>query len=154
MSVSRPQYRTPLAQVTVELDASIDDVRRLLLGVAAGEVTSTNGWLVGHRFGFDGLSLEGGPARFTVRGAPSTISVDLDKDRSMIAMEGGWWYRGEHWIQASNRGARITHRVLNIAGVGSRWFVPLANRGFMHLTDETAAHADTLADAISAVLAD
>ncbi|MFD5224501.1 hypothetical protein ACFWHT_02660 [Microbacterium sp. NPDC058342] len=154
MSVSRQHHRTPLAEVTVELDASADAVRRLLLSVALGQVTSANGWLVGHRFGFEGLSLEGGPVRFAVRGAPSTIRVDVDDERSMIAMEGGWWYRGEYWVQASRRGTRITHRVVNIAGAGTRWLVPLANRGFAQLSNETKTHADALAHAVSAAVED
>lgn len=147
---SRP--RSALAERSIEVAARETDVKRLFLEVAPGRVSATNGWLVGHRFGFEGLFLTGGPRKFAVQGAGSTITVDVDRETSTIAMQGGWWYRGEYQITAVRTGSRITHRVYNVAGTGSRWLVPLANRGFAHLNEETSDHVGKLGEAVSVAL--
>jgi hypothetical protein len=58
------------------------------------------------------------------------IRVEIDKDRRTVAVQGGWWYRGEYEVEPDGTGARLTHRVRNVATWG-RWAVPLANRLFI-----------------------
>ncbi len=54
---------------------------------------------------------------------------EMDPERGLIAQQGGWWYRGEYLVVDDPAGARVTHRVYNVASRG-RWAVPLANRFF------------------------
>nr|WP_246481455.1 hypothetical protein [Amycolatopsis umgeniensis] len=54
---------------------------------------------------------------------------EMDPARGFIAQQGGWWYRGEYTVVDDPAGARVTHRVYNVASRG-RWAVPLANRFF------------------------
>ncbi|WP_246037659.1 hypothetical protein [Saccharothrix texasensis] len=56
--------------------------------------------------------------------------VEVDRARRTVAVQGGWWYRGEYQVEATADGARLTHRVRNVARRG-RWAVPLANRLFI-----------------------
>ena len=56
-----------------------------------------------------------------------------------VAYQGGWWYRGEWSVTAHPEGARVVHRVYNVAA-WLRWGVPLANRFFIGF-DETTREA-------------
>jgi hypothetical protein len=56
--------------------------------------------------------------------------VEVDRERRTVAVQGGWWYRGEYQVDATADGTRLTHRVRNVARRG-RWAVPLANRLFL-----------------------
>ncbi|GAB2969377.1 hypothetical protein [Saccharothrix stipae] len=56
--------------------------------------------------------------------------IEVDRARRAVAVQGGWWYRGEYEVEAVGGGARLTHRVRNVATRG-RWAVPLANRLFI-----------------------
>ncbi len=47
-----------------------------------------------------------------------------------MAVQGGWWYRGEWTVSPHPRGALLVHRVYNVAQWG-RWGVPPANRFFI-----------------------
>ncbi|MBN6050379.1 hypothetical protein JYK22_00425, partial [Nonomuraea sp. RK-328] len=67
--------------------------------------------------------------RFTVEDAPGHRSTVEVTDR-MIALQGGWWYRGEWTLTSHPDGTRLTHRVYNVA-TSLRWGVPLANRFFL-----------------------
>jgi len=62
----------------------------------------------------------------------ATVEV---RDRT-IAVQGGWWYRGEWSVEPHPRGAMLVHRVLNVAQ-RARWGVPLANRFFIGFADRT-----------------
>lgn len=44
-------------------------------------------------------------------------------------VRGGWWCRGVHRVDPACEGARLAHRVRDVARRG-RWAVPLANRLF------------------------
>jgi hypothetical protein len=56
--------------------------------------------------------------------------IEVDHERRTVAVQGGWWYRGEYQVEAVDDGARLTHRVRNVARRG-RWAVPLANHLFI-----------------------
>ncbi|TQM80200.1 hypothetical protein FHX81_2528 [Saccharothrix saharensis] len=56
--------------------------------------------------------------------------IEVDRVRRTVAVQGGWWYRGEYEVEATAGGSRLTHRVRNVARRG-RWAVPLANRLFV-----------------------
>ncbi|MET7459124.1 hypothetical protein [Nonomuraea sp. NPDC005501] len=74
---------------------------------------------------------EGAPdsGRFTVEDIPGHTSTAEVTDR-MIALQGGWWYRGEWTFVAHLGGTRLTHRVYDVA-TSLRWGVRLANRFFI-----------------------
>ncbi len=58
----------------------------------------------------------------------------------VYALQGGWWYRGEYHVQPlPSGGTRLVHRIYNVAGPGSRWAVPLANRMFIGFAEKTGA---------------
>ncbi|MFG1641022.1 hypothetical protein ACGFMK_12100 [Amycolatopsis sp. NPDC049252] len=73
--------------------------------------------------------------RLTSGGYP--MRVEVDADRGFVAVQGGWWYRGEYRVTADPGGARVEHRVVNAASRG-RWGVPLANRFFLGFRARTA----------------
>lgn len=56
--------------------------------------------------------------------------VEMAGERGLVAVQGGWWYRGEYEVAPAGGGTRLTHRVRNVARSG-RWAVPLANRLFL-----------------------
>jgi len=65
-------------------------------------------------------------------------NVEVDRPRRTVAMQGGWWYRGEYTVDEDPAGSRVTHRVYNVATRG-RWGVPLANRFFLGYRDKVRA---------------
>ncbi|QWF77346.1 hypothetical protein [Amycolatopsis sp. CA-230715] len=68
-------------------------------------------------------------------GAPN---LEVDRERGTVACQGGWWYRGEYEVVGEpGGGARVTHRVYNVAD-RLRWGVPLANRLFIGFRQATA----------------
>lgn len=60
-----------------------------------------------------------------------TGEVEVDRERRLVAEQGGWWYRGEYQVESDSAGSRLTFRVRNIAPPSSRWMVPLANKFFV-----------------------
>lgn len=66
----------------------------------------------------------------TLRAQPYNPGFERDAERRFLAQQGGWWYRGEYLVEEDPDGARVTHRVYNVA-TWSRWAVPLANRFFV-----------------------
>ncbi|MEA5366582.1 hypothetical protein VA596_44125 [Amycolatopsis sp., V23-08] len=66
------------------------------------------------------------------------MRMDVDADRGFVAVQGGWWYRGEYRVTADPAGSRVEHRVVNAAEWG-RWGVPLANRFFLGYREKVAA---------------
>lgn len=59
-----------------------------------------------------------------------------------VAVQGGWWYRGEyHVTPTADGGSHVVHRVVNVAPASTRWLVPIAvrsrpeahRRGFIEL---------------------
>jgi hypothetical protein len=72
-------------------------------------------------------------------------TTHVDGERTTFAIQGGWWYRGEHTVEPHPRGTRYVHRVNNVAQ-WMRWAVPLANKGFRGFESATrAAVADRVA---------
>jgi hypothetical protein len=57
-------------------------------------------------------------------------AVEIDPPARTVAIQGGWWYRGEYTVDDHPGGSRVTHRVYNVA-TWMRWGVPLANRLFI-----------------------
>ncbi|MEV0613571.1 hypothetical protein AB0I81_09620 [Nonomuraea sp. NPDC050404] len=64
-----------------------------------------------------------------------------------VAYQGGWWYRGEWSVLPHPEGARVVHRVYNVAE-WLRWGVPLANRFFIGFAEQTR---QAFADGLSAI---
>lgn len=92
------------------------------------------------------IPVTGGPEHFKVTRDGYTLNVILDRPNRTIATQGGWWYRGEYTITPDGPHTRLTHRVYNVAGRGSRWAVPLANRLFIGFRDQTRrSFADSVA---------
>ncbi|MEU4523050.1 hypothetical protein AB0F52_30615 [Amycolatopsis sp. NPDC024027] len=66
------------------------------------------------------------------------MRMEVDRERGFVAVQGGWWYRGEYRVTADPAGALVEHRVVNAASRG-RWGVPLANRFFVGFRKAVAA---------------
>ncbi len=73
-----------------------------------------------------------------VTGGGYPMRTEVDRERGFLAVQGGWWYRGEYRVTPDPGGARVEHRVVNAATWG-RWGVPLANRFFVGFRAKTAA---------------
>lgn len=70
---------------------------------------------------------------------PHAGTVEVDPERHLFAVQGGWWYRGEHQLAAHPAGTSVTFSVYNIARRG-RWAVPFVlwqYRRSGNLTDAT-----------------
>jgi hypothetical protein len=63
-------------------------------------------------------------------------ATEVDRDRRFVALQGGWWYRGEYQVTPTPTGSTVVHRVRNVARRG-RWAVPLANRMFIGFREQT-----------------
>ncbi|MEO3793123.1 hypothetical protein ABGB14_23160 [Nonomuraea sp. B10E15] len=72
-------------------------------------------------------------------------AVRTELGEHTVAYQGGWWYRGEWSVTSHPEGARVVHRVYNVAE-WLRWGVPLANRLFIGFDRRTRqAFAEGLA---------
>jgi len=56
-----------------------------------------------------------------------TPTVEVDRTRHTLAVQGHWWYRGVYTVREHPRGSLVEYRVHNIANRG-RWMVPLMQR--------------------------
>ena len=83
--------------------------------------------------------------RLKLGGGDHPMRMEVDRERGCVAVQGGWWYRGEYRVTADPAGARVEHRVVNAASWG-RWGVPLANRFFVGFRKEVATGFDRLLD--------
>lgn len=88
--------------------------------------------------------------RFTVADAPGHTSK-AEVDDTHLALQGGWWYRGEWTVEPHPDGTLVRHAVYNVA-TRMRWGVGIANRFFrgFDATTETAVMA-TLSEVARAV---
>jgi hypothetical protein len=77
------------------------------------------------------------------------MRMEVDRERGFVAVQGGWWYRGEYRVTTDPAGARVEHRVVNAASRG-RWGVPLANRFFIGFRGAVAAGFAGLLDELGA----
>jgi hypothetical protein len=71
-------------------------------------------------------------------GGGHPMRMEVDRERGFVAVQGGWWYRGEYRVTTHPAGSRVEHRVVNAASRG-RWGVPLANRFFVGFRTEVIA---------------
>ncbi|MEU1877588.1 hypothetical protein ABZ470_09750 [Streptosporangium sp. NPDC020072] len=143
--------RAPLCEVAGVVEAPPDRVGRLILTVGPGPVGRDNAWLYASNEGtvepYGGTAApyggtvasyagtaEGGPRRFTLRAPAHTMTIEVTG--ATLAVQDGWWYRGEHTVEPHPEGTLLIHRVFNVAEQG-RWAVPLANRFFAGLGDRT-----------------
>ena len=111
--------------------------------------------------------------RRALAGSPYPMRMEVDRERGFIAVQGGWWYRGEYRVTPNvtpevtpdpaprncrclpvawktgapqpGGSARVEYRVVNAASRG-RWGVPLANRFFLGFRAKTAAGFASLLD--------
>ena len=88
----------------------------------------------------------GRTGRFEIEDAPGHTST-VEVTGRTIAFQGGWWYRGERSVEPHPDGARIVHRVYNVART-ARWAVPLADRMFAGFADRTRAGFAERLDAV------
>jgi hypothetical protein len=65
---------------------------------------------------------------FAVTEAGSRITVAVDRPTRSVSLQGEWWYRGEYAVEGHERGALVTHRVVNVAP-SYRWAVGFVSRG-------------------------
>ncbi|MQA04748.1 MAG: hypothetical protein GEV07_19185 [Streptosporangiales bacterium] len=121
--------RKLLHRSTGVVETPVERVRDLVLTVRPGPVSDTNGWLLTDL----GETLSGGPQRFTLTIAGGTQTVELSADT--LAIQGGWWYRGEWTVAVTGDGTQVTYRVYNVASK-TRWLVPLANRFFFGFQEQ------------------
>ncbi|SDY13262.1 hypothetical protein SAMN05421504_104612 [Amycolatopsis xylanica] len=84
-------------------------------------------------------------ARFAGETGPYRPRVEVDRERRMVALQGGWWYRGEYTVDDHPAGTLVTHRVFNVAR-RARWSVPLANRLFIGFRAKVVAGFTALLD--------
>jgi hypothetical protein len=55
------------------------------------------------------------------------VTVEIDQAAGTIAVQGGWWYRGETSLRSDPRGTLVTYRIFDIAPQG-RWATWLVSR--------------------------
>lgn len=83
---------------------------------------------------FDELLPDGGRrGSFTFEDVPGHTSTAEVADYD-LALQGGWWYRGEWHVETHNDGTLVRHSVYNVA-TRARWGVGIANKffiGFAH----------------------
>ena len=65
---------------------------------------------------------------FTVTQNGSRITVMVDRANRSVTQQGEWWYRGVTTVEPDPRGARVIHRIYNVAP-GQRWAVGFVSRG-------------------------
>ncbi|GLY95546.1 hypothetical protein [Actinoplanes sp. NBRC 103695] len=65
---------------------------------------------------------------FTVTKDGSRITVAVDRQERSVSQQGEWWYRGVTTVEPDPRGARVIHRIYNVAP-GRRWAVRFVSRG-------------------------
>ncbi|GAA3000971.1 hypothetical protein [Streptosporangium longisporum] len=125
----------PLFEAAGVVGAPPGEVGRLLLTVRPGPVGPDNLWLLTAHGGV----VSGGPERFTLSTPAHAMTVEVTGNGGdTIAVQGGWWYRGEYTVTPHPEGTLVTHRVRNVANRW-RWGVPLANRFFVGFRRDTRA---------------
>jgi hypothetical protein len=85
--------------------------------------------------------------RFSHEDAPGHTST-VEATDTMIAIQGGWWYRGEWTVEPHPSGTLVVHRVYNVAQ-WMRWGVGLANRFFIGFPARTRAAFSAILEKLS-----
>jgi hypothetical protein len=83
----------------------------------------------------------------SLRHSSGDAAVTIDNPQLFAVVQGGWWYRAEYRVMASDDGARIEHELLNVAAK-AHWAGPLAGRKV--LADSPAAFGRLLTDLAAA----
>jgi hypothetical protein len=74
----------------------------------------------------------------------SRITVTVDRAARSVTQQGEWWYRGVTAVEPDPRGARVVHRIFNVAP-GHRWAVRMVSRGPLNAAPAAfAAHLEQL----------
>lgn len=68
----------------------------------------------------------------------SRITVTVDRAARSVTQQGEWWYRGVTSVEPDPRGARVVHRIYDIAP-GHRWAVRMVSRGPLRAAPATFA---------------
>ncbi|WP_285750889.1 hypothetical protein [Lentzea sp. NBRC 105346] len=123
----------PLWQSKIVVEAAANVVADLLLNVKPGKVGKDNAFMLYAGDNTD-MTLTGGPEVFRAHVGNQNpngggMRVEVDRKRRLFAVQGGWWYRGEHTVEDHPKGALLVYRILNVAKV-RRWMVPLVWRSF------------------------
>ena len=141
----------PIARAAGIIEAPYAAVAELLLTVHAGPMDDGNLFLLGHHSLTGGGTVEaagdgsGGVERFRLAYPGGTLAIEVDRAQGTIAVQGGWWYRGEYTVTPTEdgTGGLVALSVYNVAGAGSRWAVPLANGFFRGFAAKTGHGLET-----------
>ena len=53
------------------------------------------------------------------------ITIEVDKKQHSVAVQGEWWYRGVHTVEAHERGSLLVYRIYNVAPGITWWLAQL-----------------------------
>jgi hypothetical protein len=59
-----------------------------------------------------------GPAAGAHDDPAHPVTVEVDRSRHALAVQGRWWYRGVYAVRECPRGSRVEYRVHNVATRG------------------------------------
>jgi len=65
------------------------------------------------------MALEGKPVFRKPKAYVAGLSID--NVRRVVAIQGAWWYRGVTCVEADAGGSLVTHVVVNVAPIWTRW---------------------------------
>jgi hypothetical protein len=63
--------------------------------------------------------------QWLVEPAAHQAAFHIDRDLRVVAIQGGWWYRGITAVEPHGEGSKITYVVVNIAKGPGRWIAHL-----------------------------
>ncbi|MEV6629694.1 hypothetical protein AB0M54_02940 [Actinoplanes sp. NPDC051470] len=87
---------------------------------------------------------------FTVTKDGSRITMVVDRPARSVSQQGEWWYRGVTSVEPDPRGARVIHRIYNVAP-GRRWAVRFVSRGPLNAAPAAfAAHLEAIGRELNA----
>jgi hypothetical protein len=63
--------------------------------------------------------------KWIVEPSAHQAAFHIDNDLRVVAIQGGWWYRGITAVEPHGKGSKITYVVVNIAKGPGRWIAHL-----------------------------